>query len=94
MTVPSEERIELSSELKKMKYAPIEEAATRRGWKVRIWAVEVGCRGFAAASLSSCLKDMGFTGSKRKSILKKVGQEAEKASQKIWSWCHWKEWGK
>ena len=94
LTVPSEERIEVSSELKKMKYAPIEEAATRRGWKVRVWAVEVGCRGFAAASLSSCLKDMGFTGSKRKSILKKVGQEAEKSSQKIWSWCHWKEWGK
>ena len=83
LTVPSEERIQVSSEIKKMKYAPIEEGATK-GWKVRIWAVEVGCRGFPAASLSTCLKDMGFTGNRKRSILKSVGQEAERASHQIW----------
>ena len=91
LTVPSEERIEVSSEM--MKYAPIEETATRRGWKVRIWAVEVGCRGFAAASLSTCLKELGFTGKKKRSILKSAGQQAERASQKIWSWSFMKQWG-
>lgn len=94
LTVPSEARIQVSSELKKMKYAPIEEAGARNGWKVRIWAVEVGCRGFPAASLATFLKEVGFIGSRKRSILKSIGQEAEKASHQIWKWSHWKEWGR
>ena len=93
LTVPSEDRIELSSELKKGKYAPIEEAGERRGWKTRIWAVEVGCRGFPAASLSAFLREIGYSGKRKKTILRNIGQEAEKASYNIWSWSRWKEWG-
>ena len=93
LTVPSEARVEVSHQMKLMKYTPIEETATRRGWKVRSWAVEVGCRGFAASSLSTCLKELGFTGSKRRSIMKSAGLEAERASQKIWSWSYNKQWG-
>ena len=83
LTVPSEARVEVSHQLKLMKYTPIEETATRRGWKVRSWAVEVGCKGFAASSLPNCLKELGFTGNKRRSIMKSAGLEAERASQKI-----------
>ena len=94
LTVPSEERVEVSSELKKWKYAKIEEAGKRNKWKIRVWAVEVGCRGFPAASLSTFLKEVGFIGSRKKSILRSLGQEAERASHRIWGWSHMQHWGK
>ena len=94
LTVPNENRIEVSGELKKAKYAPIAEEGTRKGWRVRVWAVEVGCRGFPARSLTMLLRDIGFTGKERKSLLRKIGNVAEEASRAIWSWSNIKEWGK
>ena len=38
LTVPGEDRIEVSSEMKKAKYAPVAEEAKQKGWRVRIWA--------------------------------------------------------
>ena len=35
LTVPTEERIEISAELKKAKYAPILEEGKQKGWRVR-----------------------------------------------------------
>ena len=46
LTVPSEERVEVSGELKRLKYEKIAQDARLNGWGVRVWAVEVGCRGF------------------------------------------------
>ena len=94
LTVPSEERIEISGELKKTKYATLEEGGRQRGWKVRVWAVEVGCRGFPAASMTTLLKNMGYKGSQRKALLRKISSAAELASQSIWKWSHFKEWGR
>ena len=94
LTVPNESRIEVSAELKKAKYAPIVEEGTRKGWRVRVWAVEVGCRGFPARSLTVLLRDMGYTGKERKSLLRMIGNVAEEASRAIWSWSNIKEWGK
>ena len=94
LTVPSEERIELSGELKRTKYAPLLEEGRQNGWKVRVWAVEVGCKGFPAASMASLLKDLGFKGSQRGKLLKKMGQTAESASHSIWRWSHFQEWGR
>ena len=48
LTVPSEHRIEESNEMKNAKYAQIVEEARQKGWRVQIWAVELGCRGFSA----------------------------------------------
>ena len=93
LTVPSEERVEISSELKKNKYAVIEEDGRLKGWKTRVWAVEVGCRGFPASSLSSMLREMGCVGRERKTALKKIGSEAETASHSVWRWSHSKRWG-
>ena len=66
LTVPSEERIEVSGELKRLKYEKIAQEAKVNGWQVKIWAVEVGCKGFPAASLGNLLKDLGFKGGQRK----------------------------
>ena len=93
LTVPSEERVEISGELKRTKYATIEEGGKQNGWRVRVWAVEVGCRGFPAASMAALLKDMGFKGSQRKTLLRQIGKAAEVASHSIWKWSHYREWG-
>jgi hypothetical protein len=55
------------------------EAARRKGWKVRIWTTEVGCRGFPG--LPTFLKDIGLVGSNKISIVWSVGHKAERASQ-------------
>ena len=80
LTVPSEERIEVSSELKKNKYEGLKTEGKTNGWAVTVWAVEVGCRGFPASSLATLLKDMGITGGERWRRLKRIGESAERAS--------------
>ena len=94
LTVGAEENIEVNHERKLTNYAIIEETAGRRGWRVTIWAVEVGCRGFPAPSLNTCYKDLGFSGSQRRSMMQKAGKEAELASSYIWKWSHMKKWGR
>ena len=93
LTVPSEERIEIAGELKMTKYAVLQEEGKKNGWKVRLWAIEVGCRGFPAASMSTYLKDIGVEGGERRKQLKKLGEVAESASRSIWGWSHYKNWG-
>ena len=93
LTVPNEERIEVSSEMKKTEYAGLQSEGKRNGYAVTVWAVEVGCRGFPATSMASLLKDMGIEGGERKRRLKKIGEAAEKASRSIWNWSRTKEWG-
>ena len=88
LTVPSEERIEVSGELKKAKYAPLQEEGKANGWIVNLWAVEVGCKGFPAASMASFLKDIGIGGGERTRLLSKIGDEAENSSRMIWNWSN------
>ena len=94
LTVPREDGIEVSNELKRTKYEPIVQDSARREWKTRIWAIEVGCRGFLDASVSVLLKDMGLRGREKKAILKEIGEEAENASSILWKCSRLKEWGK
>ena len=93
LTVPSEERIEVSAEGKRLKYAELEELSKRRGWRCRVWTVEIGCRGFAAGSLAYLLKSLGYRGRKKKNIIKTVEEVAADASQTIWRCSHFKNWG-
>ena len=94
LTVPSEERIEVSGELKKLKYEKIAQEARSNGWGVRVWAVEVGCRGFPAASLATFLKEIGYQGLQKRKILEEIGKEAENASHSLWKASYFKDWGK
>ena len=93
LTVPGEERIEVSGELKRTKYAGLQEEGRKNGWLVQIWAIEVGCRGFPAASMASFLKEIGIQGNERRRKLKRIGEVAENASRSIWRWSHFKSWG-
>ena len=93
LTVPSEDRIEISGELKRAKYERLVHEGHQKGWKVRIWAIEVGCRGFPAVSLSTFMKDIGYQGQQRKRTVEKIGQVAESASHSLWKASHYKNWG-
>ena len=93
LTVPSEERIEVSGELKKAKYASLLEEGRTRGWNMHMWAIEVGCKGFPATSMASFLKDIGIAGGERNRQLKKIGEVAMTSSRRIWNWSHFTQWG-
>ena len=93
LTVPNEDRIEVSGELKRAKYEPIAHEARLKGWSVRIWAVEVGCRGFPAVSMSTFFKDLGYKGSGKKRAIERISKAAEEASHSLWKASHFKEWG-
>ena len=93
LTIPLEERMEVSAEMKKSKYEELISESARSRWKTTVYTVEVGCRGFAANSLSIFLKDLGFTGKEKTNIIKKVELEAEKASNMVWNWSHVQQWG-
>ena len=60
--------------MKKSKNQEIVNAGESKGWKVTLWSVEVGCRGFLAVSLGNYLRDIGFSGAERTKHLKLVGE--------------------
>ena len=88
----SEDRVEVSGELKRNKYEAIAVYGSQRGWRVKIWAVEVGCRGFPASSMASFVKELGYRGKDGKKALDKISQVTEMASRSIWNWSQIKNW--
>ena len=94
LTVPTEDRIEVAGQMKRLKYQKIVTEGNQNGWSVKCWAVEVGCRGFPAISMSSFLKDLGYIGKQRKQIVEKLGRIAESASRSLWKASHYREWGR
>ena len=93
LTVPNEDRIEVSGEMKRLKYEQIAQEGRLNGWRVRIWAVEIGCRGFPAVSMSTFLKDIGYKGGIKKKVIEKMSKVAEEASHSLWKASHYKKWG-
>ena len=93
LTVPNEDRVEVSGELKRSKYEQIAQEGRLNGWRVKIWAVEVGCRGFPAVSMSAFLKDIGYRGASKKKVIEKLSKVTEEASLSLWKASHYKEWG-
>ena len=94
LTVPIEERVELAGELKKEKYQSIVSEGKQNGWRVKCWAVEIGCRGFPALSLSNCLKDLGYSGKEKKETIEMLSKTTEEASRSVWRASHYERWGK
>ena len=90
LTVPIEERVTVSNELKRSKYQCLKENTK---WNVRIWAVEVGCRGFLSSSMSTLFKQLGIRGKDRQRGFKKVCSAAEEASSVLWKMSHVERWG-
>lgn len=62
LTVPWETSVGEAYELKRLKCAEIAAEAEQRGWRTQVLPIEVGCRGFVAASTTKLLKAMGARG--------------------------------
>ena len=67
-------------EIKRNKFQEITDTGKAVGWYIRIWAVEVGCRGFQATSMATLLKYLWYSGTQRKPCLHRIGKAAETAS--------------
>lgn len=84
LTVPWEERMEESHELKAARYEMLVEEVRQNGWKVHCFPVEVGCRGFPSRSLRRMWKALGMLPSKIRTACKRTGEEAERCSRWLW----------
>ena len=93
LTVPYEDRMEVSNELKRSKYEELKESCERNNWSVALWPVEVGVRGFVGASISQVLKALAITGKKRKECITAVSKEAERCSRTLWNMHRIPRWG-
>ena len=94
LTVPMEGRSEISSQLKAEKYEQgIAEAAGKKGWRTRIYTVEVGCRGYPASSMNRMITELGYIGKQKRDILKKIARIAEESSMMIWKCSQFRQWG-
>ena len=70
--------------MKRNKYEKIITERRQNGWRVRCWALEIGCRGFPTASMSAFLKDVSYPGGERKKVIEKVTKAAENTSKFLW----------
>lgn len=85
LTVPWEGSTEEAYECKKLCYTELAADARQRGWNAQVYPVEVGCRGFVAASTIRLLKDLGIQGRALRQTIKSVSEAAERSSQWIWA---------
>ena len=86
LTVPYETRIEDAHVYKTGKYADLATCLRDAGFKTKVFAVEVGARGFVGSSTYSLIKHLSISGRRSRSrTLKALGETVEKASSWIWS---------
>ena len=85
LTVPYETNIEDQHEYKLAKYQSLLHTLKSEGLDASIFAVEVGARGFVAASMYSFLKKLDLGGRKISRSIKDLATIAENAS--CWIWC-------
>jgi len=86
LTCPSEENFQKQHLAKLARYTDLEADCIIAGWKVHLFAVEVGARGYAAQSLSSCLKSLGLKYRPLHKCVQAAGDEALRTSFHIWLW--------
>ncbi|TWW57325.1 hypothetical protein D4764_07G0000440 [Takifugu flavidus] len=84
LTVPWEEAISEAYERKRLRYANLAAEAEERGWSVKVWPVEVGCRGFVSRTTTKLLKEMGIRGQAQRRAVKELAATAEQSSHWLW----------
>lgn len=84
LTVPWEDNIDEAFERKRLRYANLAADAEARGWNVKVWPVEVGCRGFVARSTTRLLKEVGIRGQAQRKAIKELAKAAERSSHWLW----------
>ena len=85
LTVPYESRMEEAHIYKTEKYAGLASTLKKAGLRVKIFAIEVGARGFVGTSAYDLMKQLAISGKKRTRALKAMAEAAERSSSWIWS---------
>ena len=89
LTSPCEENFEARHTEKMAKYTELAAECRNIGWKVHLFAVEVGARGYVPYSLQQCLRKLGVDWRKTKETRKEAGDCALRCS--FWIWIGRKE---
>lgn len=89
LIVPWEDGVEKAFERKCLKYSKLATEVVQNGWKVRIFPVEEGCRGFVTTSTTSLLRKIGVRGRSLQQAIKSLSNAAERSSN--WLWIEWKD---
>ena len=84
LTVPYESRIEQAHIYKREKYTDLVNELSRQGYKAKVFAVEVGARGFVGKSVYQLLCQLNISSKTRKQAMKRLSEVAEKSSHWIW----------
>jgi hypothetical protein len=84
LTCPCEENVEVQHKRKLDKYTDLKADCEIRNWKVHLFAVEVGARGYVGQSLSSCLRSLGVRNRPLRSCVEAAGDEALRTSFWVW----------
>ena len=84
LTVPHEDNICAAHERKEDRYAELIKSCEEKGWKATNFPVEVGCRGFIAASVRKWLRVAGLGLKEGNKLIKTLQETVEKASHWIW----------
>ena len=84
LTCPAEENIEEERSEKKSRYEGLLKDCINAGWKVHLFAIEVGACGFAPWLLRSCLLRLGFIQRTVRDIIEKASDTALRCS--FWTW--------
>ena len=92
LTCPCEENFDLQHMKKLDRYDKLKDDCELNGWKVFLFAVEVGARGYVAHSLTSCLKRFGLVGKNLRLAVKEAGDEALRTSFWLWLLREELEW--
>ena len=92
LTCPCEENMEQWHQTKYDKYEPLSSAIKSNGWKVNLFPIEVGARGYCSTSVKSCFQRLGFSNKQVRSTLKSLSFICLKASFQIWQARETKNW--
>ena len=92
LTCCCEENIEEWHKKKFFKYDSLRQSIITNGWKVHLFPVEVGARGYCGTSVKSCFLRLGFSNKLVRSLLKSLSLSSIKASFHIWQCRENKDW--
>ena len=84
LTVPWEDRLDTSHQLKSAKYSDLIEGARIKGLHASQFSIEVGCRGFVATSTCYFLRELGLQPFKLKKANPAVSSVAESSFRWLW----------
>lgn len=84
LTVPWEDGAEEAYVRKLTKYSDLATETAQNDWKIKIFPIEVRCRGFVAKSMTSLLKKMGVRDRAFQQAINSLSSGVEKSSNWIW----------